>query len=179
MSTAIATSSPVHCGFRETLHSEKYHRIDEKFLRKHASHLESSAIHGTLRGSETITRYEIYQKEDQHEIAALVEIGDNLCGHPGLVHGGIISALFDNTLGWLFIAMQQPPAFTANLNVNYRKPMPSNTTAVIKAHVTNVQGRKIFVNATWERDGQVFADATALFITPKPEQAPPPFASQE
>ncbi len=126
------------------LDTEHYRRIDEEIILKHSAHLHTNAIHGALSGPQYITLYEIYQKAESSEVAAIVHIGEHLCGHPGIVHGGIISALFDNTFGWLFFAMKQPPAFTANLNINYRKPILANTTAILRAHVKEIQVKIVF-----------------------------------
>lgn len=126
------------------LDSQHYIRIDEEIIERNSSHLHTNAIHGTLNGHQMISRYEIYQKVDVVEVAAIVHIGENLCGHPGIVHGGIISALFDNTFGWLFFTMKQPPAFTANLNVNFRKPIMANTTAILRASIKEIQVTKSF-----------------------------------
>ena len=30
----------------------------------------------------------------------MATFGDDCVGHPGVVHGGVTSLLFDNTLGW-------------------------------------------------------------------------------
>jgi hypothetical protein len=119
---------------------KRYFRIDEKVLSKFTKEqIDRNAIHGTLAGSSKIDTYHIYSRDDGVEIAALIEIGDRLCGHPEIVHGGIISAIFDNSFGWLFLASKQKPAFTANLNVNFRKPIYSNTNGVIYANIEKIE----------------------------------------
>ena len=110
-----------------------YIRIDENILSKFTqSQIEKNAIHGTLSGYSMITRYNVYQrKEETKDLVCLVEIGDRLCGHPEIVHGGIISAIFDNTFGWLYITNKLKSAFTANLTINFRKPIYANNLGVV------------------------------------------------
>eukprot|EP01039_Chlorochromonas_danica_P012300 gene12300-14029_t len=146
-----------------------YKRIDQELLRASPKFAESNAVHGAMCKAGHIPRYEVYEKTGTQEIAVVVHVGDRLCGHPGIVHGGIISTIFDNSFGWLYVATKQKPAFTANLNINYRKPVLANSTAIVRARITEIQGRKLFMSATWETDGVVYADATTLFIAPREE----------
>jgi acyl-coenzyme A thioesterase PaaI-like protein len=88
-----------------------------------------------------------------------------LNGHPGVVHGGLTSTLFDNTFGWLFFALGKPPAVTANLTVNFKRPVYANSTVLLKAKLQEAEGRKLYMVATMENsDGMILADSTALFI---------------
>ena len=77
-------------------------------------------MHDTLNGQGLIEDYRVYRKDGHDEVACIVKFGDKLNGHPGIVHGGIISMAIDNTFGWLFTALEYPPSFTANLNINFR-----------------------------------------------------------
>lgn len=86
-------------------------------------------------------------------------------GHPGVVHGGLTSAMFDNTFGWLFFALGKPAAVTANLNVDFRKPVYAGSVVVIKARLQREEGRKMFMTATMENSlGTIVAESTSLFI---------------
>ena len=116
-----------------------YERIDEEMLAKNPQWIEGNAFHDTLRGNREILVYEVYHKKEQQEVACLIHIGDKLNGHPGIVHGGIISTAFDNSYGWLFFTLGIPPAFTANLNVNFRKPVFADTSALVRAVVTKIE----------------------------------------
>jgi acyl-coenzyme A thioesterase PaaI-like protein len=147
-----------------------YTRIDQNILSKFTqTQIEKNAIHGTLSGYSMITRYHVFQKPDlSSELLVLVQIGDHLCGHPGIVHGGIISAIFDNTFGWLYITGKLPPSFTANLTINFRKPLYANSVGIVKAVLEKTEGRKIFMKASWEgKDNEIYAEATTLFVIPK------------
>ena len=72
-----------------------------------------------------------------------------------------------------FAALPHNIAVTANINVNYRKPAPSNSYLVLRAETTKVEGRKAWVKGrveSLEKPGvqpTVYAEATALFISPK------------
>lgn len=150
------------------LGSGEYRRIDEDYLKQHADLIDTSAVHGAMTFPEGLERYDIYQKGDHQELACIIRIGRKLCGHPDIVHGGVISTLFDNTYGWLFFAVGEKAGFTANLSVNFRRPIYANSTGLMRVVVDKKEGRKTFLKATWEVDGELHADSTALFIKPKP-----------
>jgi acyl-coenzyme A thioesterase PaaI-like protein len=119
--------------------SEKLIRLDEELFTKFPDFIDRNAFHDALRGERKISSFEIYRKQDEKEIYCFLRIGDRLNGHPGIVHGGIISLVIDASFGWLFMAMDIPKSVTANLNVNFRKPLIENTNIVIKAKITNIQ----------------------------------------
>lgn len=39
------------------------------------------------------------------------------------------------------------PVFTANMNINYRKPLPGGTRLALETSIDQVQGRKLYISA--------------------------------
>ncbi|KAL1898318.1 hypothetical protein Cpir12675_002026 [Ceratocystis pirilliformis] len=108
------------------------------------------------------------------EITTVMYLGRDLCGHPGIVHGGLLATILDEQSGFCCIPkMPQRMAVTAYLNINYRKPAKADGFFVVKTKIENLDGRKAFVNSTIESlpkdgsKGDVVADADSLFIQPK------------
>ena len=95
-------------------------RCDEEITKSSPDYFLGNAVHDTLRGQGFIEEYRVYRKDDDDEITCILKFGNKLNGHPGIVHGGIISTVIDNTFGWLFTTLKYPASFTANLNVNFR-----------------------------------------------------------
>jgi acyl-coenzyme A thioesterase PaaI-like protein len=147
----------------------EYERIDTKMLAKEYKHwVKDHALHDTVAGPGKVEAYEIYQKNNTNELYCLVKFGKSLNGHPGIVHGGITSLVFDNTFGWLFLALKIKPAVTANLVINYRSPIYANTCCILKAKLLKIEGRKLYMNATLEdTNGKLLAESTTLFIIMK------------
>ncbi len=113
-------------------------------------------------------------------VGAVVELGDRLNGHTGLVHGGYSASLIDDLLGWAAGAEREAQllprgtrVFTANLNVNYRRPMPHEAVYYVQAEAERLEkGKKLFMKAAiYDARGALIADATSLYILVKP---PPP-----
>ena len=60
------------------------------------------------------------------------------------------------------------PCFTANLNIDYLKPLAVPAWVLVRSHVERHEGRKVFIRGTVENgEGVVYAKSVALFIKPK------------
>lgn len=89
-------------------------------------------------------------------------------GPPGCVHGGFIAAGFDEVLGFAQ-SLSGQPGMTARLEISYRSPTPLHRAVTFQGWVERVEGRKIFTAGTLHHDGVLCAEATALFVSMKPE----------
>ena len=79
-------------------------------------------------------------------VVSVFHIGRNLCGHPGFVHGGLLSVLFDEVFArCVSAAFPSGLGMTANLNVDFRKPALPDRLYVLRAETVKVEGRKAWV----------------------------------
>lgn len=79
-------------------------------------------------------------------------LGPALCGHPGIVHGGLLATLLDEGLArCCFPALPNRVGMTASLKLNYRKPVKAGAYYVLRARTTKVEGRKAWVEGWIER----------------------------
>ncbi|KAJ5495901.1 hypothetical protein N7539_001017 [Penicillium diatomitis] len=79
-------------------------------------------------------------------VVSVFHIGRDLCGHPGFVHGGLLSVLFDEVFArCVSAAFPSGLGMTANLNVDFRKPALPDRLYVLRAQTTKVEGRKAWV----------------------------------
>ena len=136
-----------------------------------AHHLTAGALTGP--GRIEVPPLMFIEKEGKGGMT-LLYLGTDICGHPGLVHGGALATLLDEILARCsFAALPNKMGMTANLNINYRKPVPGGSYILIRAKTTKVEGRKVWVEGSVEslpEDDQppvVFTEATALYIEPK------------
>lgn len=179
----------------------------EKMREPSRNFSESHAIFGALRKPGHVERYITYRRvpvpnslddtsKNENGVVSVdttssevcvsdIRIGEQLNGHNGIVHGGIISLMLDDAFGWGYEAMcliqgftyddahngDLPFVVTANLSVNYRAPLPAGSNAVIRVRHEKTDGRKIYFSSRMEsHDGSVlYSEATALFITVKKE----------
>lgn len=133
------------------------------------------------------------RKKPKCSAISLLYIGNNLCGHPGYVHGGVGIALFDDifarTAGTIF---PSGVAMTAYLNMDFKRPSLPERVYIMRAEIEKAEGRKIWVTGAMrslpsyaademlrqppaehgelseaEKSGELVAEANALFIEPK------------
>lgn len=92
-------------------------------------------------------------------------------GYPGVVHGGILASILDETGGRAH--MEDPNHFmvTAQLNVRYRKPVPSETPLVVIGVAGERRGKVSKAHAEIrDSDGKVLADAELVLVDIPEEQ---------
>lgn len=96
----------------------------------------------------------------------MLEILPTHQGAPGLAHGGVLAAAFDESMGYLLHLMRRP-AVTVHLETDYAVPVPLGEIVRIDARCTGVDGRKIYTHAearTAGGAGVLAATATAVFV---------------
>jgi uncharacterized protein (TIGR00369 family) len=86
-------------------------------------------------------------------------------GYDGTVHGGIVTALLDETMGWA-IFHQGIWGVTARITVTFRQPVAVGEELVVTGEVTRERSRAIDTHGTVTRasDGAVLAEADATFL---------------
>ena len=100
-------------------------------------------------------------------LTAELAVGEHHQGAPGLAHGGLLAAAFDEALGAL-IWLLRTPAVTARLETDFRRPVPVGSHLHLDAEVLGVARRKIYTKATGRLgsvDGPVAVTAAAVFVT--------------
>jgi acyl-coenzyme A thioesterase PaaI-like protein len=99
-------------------------------------------------------------------LTAEFAVTENHQGAPGLAHGGVLSAAFDEAMGalnWLI----RLPTVTGHLETDFRRPVPVGRTLYVTAKVTGQRGRKVFTAAEGRLDapdGPLAVTAVATFI---------------
>jgi acyl-coenzyme A thioesterase PaaI-like protein len=91
-------------------------------------------------------------------------------GVPGLVHGGWISALFDQVVGIAGATVGGRPAMTGTLTVRFLHPTPIGTELRFAATARRSGERTVQATATLTAAGRVTAEADATLVRPRPER---------
>ncbi|KAJ4407525.1 hypothetical protein N0V91_003793 [Didymella pomorum] len=130
---------------------------------------------GTLLGADKIAVPPLqFSTADGSRFVSIQYLGSALCGHPGIVHGGLLGTLLDEGLArCCFPALPNKVGVTASLNITYKAPCMANQIVVLVAETTKVEGRKAWVKGRLEtlpKEGEkplVLTEAEALFIEPR------------
>ena len=118
--------------------------------------LDKQLMWQTLKdGERGIRRIAMWQQETEPKdenlgkvrLLALVELGDALNGHVGVVHGGFSAALLDDLLGQT--TMQEArkrgisgAPLTASLDLKYKHPVMANATYLVRTQVETLEPRE-------------------------------------
>ncbi|KAI9507693.1 mitochondrial protein [Russula earlei] len=160
---------PILLNHRERGDAEEWYEI-----RPYRSVPEETRVNnltaGALRGPGRLALHPLVRaRMDDSEALIIVHVGRGLCGHDGIVHGGLLATLLDESLART--AMQNLPdkvAVTANLDINYRAPTRADQFIVFRVRLLEAKGRKARVSATIEDlDGKILIEASGVFVQPR------------
>ena len=91
-------------------------------------------------------------------------IGPNFAGGGGFVHGGIIAVILDEAMGKLSKLVAES-AVTAEMNVDYRKPIPLGKPILVEGWQEEEKGRNRFrVAEIRDPQGNLLARGKARFV---------------
>ncbi|GAB7343734.1 hypothetical protein MBLNU457_1711t1 [Dothideomycetes sp. NU457] len=126
-------------------------------------------------------------------LSTLFSLGDGMNGFPAVLHGGIVAAILDESMGILIQQNQdlthmravaqgkkdgewpEPvPQYTVELNIKYKRPVKTPGMILSKAELIKRDGRKMWLKSTiYQKEGpgegdlQVCAIAEGLFVEPR------------
>ncbi|RKF62226.1 putative thioesterase family protein [Erysiphe neolycopersici] len=140
---------------------------------------------GPLGGSRALGGYQkMFRHIETGEIIKIFWLGPGISGWPGVAHGGVLATILDETLGHCAMGfLEGHTGVTANLQVNYLRPVLTNGFYVIRATKLEdqeggnnekkkfddpLQKRKQWVTGTLENTaGELCVESKALFVVPK------------
>lgn len=112
------------------------------------------------------------------EIVVLVSVGEGVSGYPGIVHGGIVTALLDESMGTIFdlngTLGKDARAFktsnvTGGIDVKFLKHVPTDSVLCITAIAEKIDGRKTTVRGEMkDEQGQLLASCSSKWVALKP-----------
>jgi acyl-coenzyme A thioesterase PaaI-like protein len=92
-------------------------------------------------------------------------------GYPGRMHGGVVTTMIDEAMGWAVYHAREWGA-TARLNVRFRKPVPLQDPLRIEAWIINSRGRLIELRAEVRGSGdELLAEGDGVFMKLDPATA--------
>ncbi|OBZ82935.1 Uncharacterized protein C26H8.11c [Choanephora cucurbitarum] len=156
---------------RELRQSDEWHEV---VAYEHLS--DSARSHSltatTLRGQNMIARRPVkFFNQDKTVCVMALHFGTHLCGHDGIIHGGLAATILDEMLAYVTIpSLPGHTGFTANLNVDYRRPILSDQWVIVRGELERLEGRKAWGKAHIETIDDVpvvLTEATALYISPR------------
>lgn len=128
---------------------------------------------GPLAGARALGGFQrVFYNAESGETIVVVWLGGGIAGWPGVVHGGVIATILDESLARCALKrLSGGTGVTANLDINYLKPVVTNGFYVVRC-VPDAKdkgnGRKEWVTGRFEGiDGRIHVEAKALYVVPK------------
>ncbi len=104
---------------------------------------------------------------EENETIALFTPRNNLQSYPGVMHGGISATILDETIGRAIMNSYGQDTFgvTLELNVKYKKPVPTDTELKVVGRITKDRGR-IFegTGELYLSDGSIAVSASGKYL---------------
>ncbi|XP_045039041.2 acyl-coenzyme A thioesterase THEM4 [Desmodus rotundus] len=115
--------------------------------------------------------YVMFYNDVEKRIVCLFQGGPHLQGMPGFLHGGAVATMIDATVG-MSAMRAEGLVMTANLNINFKRPVPLCSVVVINSQLDKIEGRKLFISCDVRSvdENTLYSEATSLFIKLDPEK---------
>ncbi len=111
----------------------------------------------------------VYDKE-RRRFTCRLRLSKRYTGPPGYCHGGIIATILDDAMGKLN-KLRQVTAVTAQMKIDYLRPVPLNKPLRVDSRELRVRGRRHYHMAEiLNEDGKVLARSRGLFIAIDPKR---------
>jgi acyl-coenzyme A thioesterase PaaI-like protein len=101
------------------------------------------------------------------QVETWVTLPEHYQGYPGIVHGGIVAAMLDETAGRAHMGDEDSPRFmfTARLDVRYRKNVPTGQPIRIVGQAGARKNRSAAAtSAIYDQAGNLLAEADAVLV---------------
>lgn len=100
---------------------------------------------------------------------AFIHLGRSLCGHDGIIHGGLLATICDEAFArTAFFSLPSKVGVTARLELDYRAPTYADQFVVIQTSLIEKRGRKAVVQGEIrDINGKLLVSGRAIFVEPK------------
>lgn len=115
---------------------------------------------------------------DGRTVRMPVAFREEHAGFSGVVHGGLLTTVLDESMAWVIGVNTRTFAFAAELNVRFVRPVRPGVTMGVEAELMeNRRGRLFRTRAVLtDPDGAVAAEATGTFLPIPSDRLPAMFA---
>ena len=107
----------------------------------------------------------VFERDDARQrIVGRFRLGEEYQGGSGYLHGGIIGLLLDEAMGKA-TRFHAEHAVTAELRVEYKKPIPADMEIVVEGFVTRRDGRQLYHEGEIRNEaGELLARGEGRFV---------------
>ncbi|MFZ5776285.1 MAG: PaaI family thioesterase [Thermodesulfobacteriota bacterium] len=102
---------------------------------------------------------------DGQTLASRLVVPEHLCGWGRVVHGGVVSTMLDELMGWTAITLLKRLVLTKSLAVEFRRPLFAGDPLRLRGRVEERRGEReaLLSGEVLNPAGEVCAAATGIF----------------
>lgn len=106
-------------------------------------------------------KMKFYTNKEQDSVYSWLIIPDHVCGWGNLVHGGIVTTILDEAMGWAAVIVLKKLILTKNMSVDFFKPLFVNQEICVVGNTHKaVNDREVEVKASiYNSDKELSAKA--------------------
>lgn len=99
-------------------------------------------------------------------VEAEATLGPTFAGYDGLVHGGIVTTLLDEAMGWAILELAGRFAVTRSLTVDFRRPVFVDRPLRIEARLAGEEpdGAVRVQSSVFDLRGRLLASAVGIWV---------------
>lgn len=122
-------------------------------------------------GDQNPLGHQIVFKTDGEAVRAYYTPHVHRQGYPGVVHGGVLATLLDETMGWAASLKCDRMFVTGELTIRYKKPFPAETEMVVEGRAESVTRRLAHISGeVRDKEGNVYATASGKYVPMSAEE---------
>ncbi|MEA1972323.1 MAG: PaaI family thioesterase [Candidatus Cloacimonadota bacterium] len=105
----------------------------------------------------------IFDYKEDYCIAEFT-LNQNYEGYPGIIHGGIVSTILDESMAKIILTTTQK-AVTVEMKTKFRQMLESNKIYFVKAKITKERSRTVQTESQiFDKENNIVAQASAKFF---------------
>jgi uncharacterized protein (TIGR00369 family) len=112
-----------------------------------------------------------YSSHRRDSVVSWLTVPDHLCGWSSLVHGGIISTILDEAMGWAAVVILKKLVISKSLTVDFIKPVLIGKEIRIEGKVSKINSEReaVLQGCIYDDNGEICAQSSSLFSLFSPE----------
>lgn len=108
----------------------------------------------------------------EDEVRCQTTVGKEFVGYSDFIHGGIVTTMLDEAMGWSLISLIGRYGVTRSLRIDFRRPVRSGKRVTLSARILEVSGAEARVASTIEDSrGRLLARAEGDWVLVRSERA--------
>ena len=142
-------------------------RKKEKMRRIPDISSEANKCFGCSQKNEAGLKMQFYVNETQDTVASYVTLPRHLCGWRNIAHGGVVSTLLDEAMGWTALVLMKKMLLSKTLEVEFLKPVFIGEEIIVEGSINEIISDKkaLMQSVIYNKEGEVCARGKSIVIT--------------